>query len=490
MALWPQFVGPSYRARSASIAADALGNLYTEQTENASEAKQTTYYGTPGCKLQTTVATAVCRGSFAEDGRQWTVIGDQLYPLFTDPVSGAVTAGASLGTISNDGLPVSFASNGRGGEQLVIVGGGQLKVLSLTTNVLTPAIVLPLTNAPIQIDFTDGFFLLVEANTIRVWFSALEDGTLWDALDFFAVSLTSSNVIGIKVMRDRVWVYQSQTAMIYYDSGDADNPFVPYPGSVMQEGAISPWSIIVVGEAIFWAGQDNQGRNRFVMATDYSPVVISTPPISFALASYPTTTDIEVLGYEEEGHPFVIWTCPHGSTWAYDVREKMWHERYGWDPVAGVRTRWRARGSCATDVGIIVGDFANGNIYTLDLDTFTDNGTTIQRLRRAPYLSAENQWLFLDRFELGIQAGVGLSTGQGSAPVLMLSLSRDSGNTWSPPTTASMGAQGEYGARAIWRKLGRARADRLVLEVTQTDPVRAVWGPGAWLKARPGSGQL
>lgn len=485
--LWPAFIGPSYRARSQAIAADALGNLYTEATENASDAKQTTYYGTPGLKRLFTVGTLGCRGLFAQDGRQFAVVGDTIYEL-----DSALTAGTSLGTIMNDGLPVSMATNGHGGEQLAIVGGGQLKVFNLASNTLSAAIVLPLTNAPVQIDFTDGYFLLVEANTIRVWFSALEDGTLWDALDFFAVSVTSSNVVGIKVLRDRVWVFQTSSSVIYYDSGDADNPFVPYPGSVMQEGAISPWGILILGEAVYWAAQDNQGRNRFVSAADYAPTVISTPPISFALASYTTTDNVEAIGYEQEGHPFVLWTLPTpGNSWCYDVREQHWHERYGWDQSTGQRARWRARGLCVVGNTIVVGDYANGNIYSLDLDTFTDAGDgIIQRLRRSPYLSAENQWLFIDRFEMGIQSGVGLNAGQGSDPVLMLSLSRDSGHTWTPPTTASMGKMGDYTARAIWRRLGRARADRLVFEVTQTDPVRAVWGPGAWLMARPGSGQL
>lgn len=446
-----------------------------------------------------TVILSYVTGAFTATGGTITTSGGRTIHTFT--ASGTFTVVsipspspgsddfAAIGTIPNDGLPVSFASNGRGGEQVALVGGGQLKIINLRTNTLSAAITLPLTNAPVMVDFLDGYFVLSEANTIRVWFSALEDGTSWDALDFFAVSLTSSNVVGIKVFRDRIWVFQSQSSLVYYDSGDADNPFVPYPGSVMQEGCVTPWAIVVLGEQIFWLAQDNQGRNRIVSAVDYAPVVISTPPISFALASYSTTADCEVLAYEQEGHPFVCWTFPTGDqAWCYDTRTQQWHERSTYDATTGLRHRWRARGSCATETGIIVGDAVTGDVYTLDLDTFTDNGATIQRLRRTPYLSAENQWMFIDRFELGIQSGVGLVDGR--EPELMLSLSRDSGYTWTPPTMTSMGAMGNYLARAIWRKLGRVRADRLVIEVTQTDPVRAVWGPGAWIKARAGSGQL
>ncbi len=492
--LWPSFVGPAYRARSETIAADALVNLYSETTVIAQEAKKTTYYGTPGLKFFLTApgGDVVCRGSFSQDGRTFSVIGDALYEI--DMVGATVT---NRGVIAFNSEPVSFASNGRGGEQLAIVGGGQLKIFNLVTNALSAAIVLPLTNAPVMIWFMDSYFLLLERDTVRVWFSApasLGGGTSWSALDFFARSQTSDNLMAIAVVRNRLWLFGSLTSEVYYDSGDADNPFVPYPGSLMQEGLSARWAMTVFGEGVFWLAQDNQGRNRIVSGSDYQPTVVSTPPISFAIASYADITDCEVLAYEQEGHPFLAWSFPSGGdagvTWCYDPREDQWHQRSQWNDALGIDMVWQARGLASTDQGLLVGDRTTGDLYTLDLDTFEDNEETIRRMRRAPYLSSENQWLRLDRFELGIQTGVGLASGQGVTPELMLSLSRDNGHTWIDAGTAGMGPMGEYDTRVIWRMLGRARADRLVLEVSQTDPVRAVWGPGAWIKARPGTGQL
>lgn len=489
MPLWPNFIGPAYRARSQSFADDLLINAFQEFSEDPAGAKQAFYYGTPGLKFLLTAVPNLstgCRGVFEQDGLRLATVGPNIYSV---NVSAATVT--LLGTLPDDGLPVTYASNGRGGEQIAICGGGQLKILALTTMTLSAAITLPLSNAPVMVDFTDGYFLLTEAATIRVWFSALENGTLWDALDFFAVSVTSSNVVGIKVLRDRVWVFQSQSSVVYYDSGDADNPFVPYPGSVMQEGAVTPWGILALGETVYWLAQDGNGRNRMVSATDYAPTVISTPPISFALASYRTIDDGEAFVYEQEGHPFVGWNFTAADkSWVYDTRTQQWHERSSTDPTTSTRHRWRARGICATGSVLLAGDYQSGDLYTLDLDTFTDNGVRIERVRRAPYLSGENQWMFLDRLELGMQPGIGTVTGQGVAPQAMLAISRDGGFTFGPPTATTLGAVGGYLTQAIWRKLGRVRADRLVIEITQTDPVRCVWGPGLWLKARPGSGNL
>ena len=65
----------------------------------------------------------------------------------------------------------------------------------------------------------------------------------------------------------------------------------------------------------------------------------------------------------------------------------------------------------------------------------------------------------------------------------MLRWSNDGGSTWSKYYTVSIGQQGKYKNRAIWRRLGMAR-DR-VFEVSITDPVNAVI-IGANLKASQG----
>jgi hypothetical protein len=54
----------------------------------------------------------------------------------------------------------------------------------------------------------------------------------------------------------------------------------------------------------------------------------------------------------------------------------------------------------------------------------------------------------------------------------MLRWSNDGGSTWSNEHWVSVGQQGKYKNRAIWRRLGQAR-DR-VFEVVVTDPVKMV----------------
>jgi len=75
--------------------------------------------------------------------------------------------------------------------------------------------------------------------------------------------------------------------------------------------------------------------------------------------------------------------------------------------------------------------------------------------------------------QLDCQTGVGLVTGQGSDPEVMLRWSDDGGHTWSNEHWRKMGAIGQYGYRTYWQRLGMTMKLRdRVYEVSGTDPVK------------------
>jgi hypothetical protein len=469
------------------MSADMAINIYPESLPG--EVKSYAYYATPGLKSYGSSVNLGTRGCWSMDRRTFRVSGFVLEEINTFVSPPTVTA---RGVIPNDGFPVTLVGNGQGGNQLMIVGGTTVHIFNLATNTFIGPIALPLTNAPVQGAFIDGYFLLTELLSIRVWFSALEDGTSWNALDFFARSHVSDEVVGLAVLRDRIWVFGSQTTEIFYDSGDLNTPFLPYPGSVIQEGASTPWGIVVADEEVYWLAEDNLGRGRINSGSNYSPTEISNPAIDFAIAPNGQNLALtEAYSYSQEGHTFIWWTFADGNTWCYDPREHAWHQRQAWDQATDTFPRWRARGACSTSAGVLVGDYATGSFYLLDLDTFTDMDQPRKWLRRAPYISSSNQFLFLDQIELNAQVAVGLQTStQGALAQVMLRISRDAAQTWTEHLFASVGQVGDFLARCIWRHCGKARADRLVIEISQTDPVRLAWGPGLFLRITQGSGAL
>ena len=121
----------------------------------------------------------------------------------------------------------------------------------------------------------------------------------------------------------------------------------------------------------------------------------------------------------------------------------------------------------------------------MGIDKFTDaDGGPIRRLRRSPHLSVDDDWLFYHSFQVILETGQGLSSGQGSDPQLMLRWSNNGGKTWGNEHWVSSGEIGEYGTRALWRRLGRGY--NRVFEVAVTDPVP--WrGIGAYMDVAKGS---
>ncbi len=99
----------------------------------------------------------------------------------------------------------------------------------------------------------------------------------------------------------------------------------------------------------------------------------------------------------------------------------------------------------------------------------TGMGRATRRLRRFPLPFNQNMWVYLSYLEVLIQSGVGVISGQGSDPQMMVRLSRDGGRTWTPEITMGMGRMGQYDWRAYLNKIGRGR--NYIVELTTSDPV-------------------
>ena len=162
------------------------------------------------------------------------------------------------------------------------------------------------------------------------------------------------------------------------------------------------------------------------------------------------------------------------TTWVYDVATQAWHERAGF--ANGQFTRHRSNCQVFFNNTVLVGDYENGNIYAFDLQTYADNGAAQKWLRSWRALPAGQNNLKRTAhhsLQLDLETGVGLVSGQGSNPQVMLRWSDDGGHTWSNEHWVSIGRIGEYYRRAIWRRLGMTMKLRdRVYEISGTDPVK------------------
>jgi hypothetical protein len=79
-----------------------------------------------------------------------------------------------------------------------------------------------------------------------------------------------------------------------------------------------------------------------------------------------------------------------------------------------------------------------------------------------------------------METGIGLTSGQGSIPQVMLQYSRDNGHTWSNERWVSAGMIGRYKAEVRWARLGRAYD--FVFKIRISDPVKRCI-QGAYVRA-------
>ena len=472
-------LGSTYVARSVNAADARMVNLFPEIVPEGG--KEPAFLNRcPGLKFQNRVGVGPIRGlwSHQTNGDDFYVAsGNEFYKL-----TSLTGTPIKLGNISGTG-PVSIADNG---TQLFIACGAKGYIYNESTNVFAQ-ITDPDFPGATTVCYLDGYFVFNEPNSQKIWVSQLLDGTSVEPLDFASAEGSPDGVVGIINDHKELWVFGTDTTEVWYDAGGTDFPLAPIQGAFNEIGCLSPWTIQKLDNSIFWLGTDPRGDGIVYRADGYKGQRISTHAVEWQIQQYPDLNEATAYTYQQDGHGFYVLNFPSANTtWVYDASTNAWHERAGF--VDGDFTRQRADNMCNFQFETVVGDFKNSNIYTLDLDTYADNGQIQRWLRSWRALpTGQNN---LNRtaqhsLQLDIQAGVGLNDGQGSDPEVMLRWSDDGGHTWSNEHWVKIGKIGQYGRRAIWRRLGMTEKIRdRVYEVSMTDPVKTII-LGAELHASP-----
>ena len=460
MAAFP-FIGASYTARSKSFDSQRCVNLYPEMSQSGPGPSKNVamLIGTPGLALWSTLAGGPVRGLLRFSAAQAiAVAGGNVYSVTTAGV------GTLLGTIGAGSGVVSMASNG---ISVMIADGTGLWAVNVADST-----VASLAYAADDVDFIDGYFVFNESGSGRYRITGLYS-TVIDLLKFGTAEGSPDPLVGLIVDHREVWLFGRDTTEVAFNSGRPDFPLDRIQGAFIEYGCAAARSIAKMDSSIFWLGANDRGQGTVQRAEGYRPMRISTHALEFAIASYIRIDDAIAYTYQQEGHSFYVLTFPSGNaTWVYDASTGLWHERAWRNPVDATLNRHRTQCHMAFAGENLVGDWETGKIYRLDLDTYTDNGDPLPRIRACPHLSADLKWQFFNSLQVDMQAGVGLTTGQGSDPQAMLQLSDDGGSTWSSEMWAAIGKIGERLARVRWRRLGKSR-DR-VFRVTVTDPVKII----------------
>jgi hypothetical protein len=451
-------VGQAYLNRSLAVSAQECVNLFPEKTESEGRSVAA-LHGTPGLKTPLAApGTGPIRGMHVMGEFLYVISGNGLYSV----TKGGIVA--SLGAVLGDNRMSMSINNASSAavQQLCMVDGGTGYIYDTTGGLVTITDV-DFHSADV-VDFVDTYFIFNWTTTHKFFISNSNDGTAYTSTDFGEKLTFSDNLVTLIVDHKEVWLFGETSIEVWFNQGDGSGfPFVEIESAYIERGCGAVHSVAKIDDTVFFLGED-----LIIYAIKgYQLQRISTHAIEFAIKSYLRVNDAFAFNYTDEGHKFYVLTFPSGSTWVFDTESGMWHERrsLGLD-------RWRVNAYAYFNNKHYVGDFENGNIYEMDLDTYTENGTEIQRRRATTYIHADSEPVYLDWLQVVIESGTGLTTGQGKDPQAMLQYSDDSGKTWSSEKWRTMGKIGVYSRRVKWSQLGRfyQRVFRLII----ADPIKVV----------------
>jgi len=416
----------------------------------------------------------------------------------SNPINNVSTTTSGSGTGLTLTLTFGIGTGGTGNyvvNNSQTVGSETMYALNFTTMPSTDG---AFTGATI-VDVVDNYFVYNDPNTQK-WAASNLLSPITYSLSYASKFTGPDNLVSLVCDHGQVYLLGETTSEVWADVGTFPFAFQRIPGSSSQHGISAPFSIARAGNSFIYLSKNTRGQAEIVMMNGYFPQRISTHAVENTLVDQ-YINDAVAYTYQLEGHETYVISFPTlDLTWAYDFTTQLWH-KWLWSDNLGNYHRHRSNCGCLFQNVYLVGDYQNGQIYQLDPTNYTDNGDTIRRLRRAPHLVTDLQRQYFDEFQIQFQPGIGLSglsstsyaptngvagigvaglaiagtstfITLGSNPQAMLRWSNDGGSTWSNEHWSTIGSQGAYQNRIIWRRLGWSR-DR-IFEVSVTDPIKAV----------------
>lgn len=465
------FVGPTYTSISPVIDDERAVNCYCEKSEAEGARTRIALIKRPGKKLHASLPEPFVACLESVNGRTFAA-GSNLYEI---TAGGGQTNLGSLGATPVKPPQIRFNET-----QALIKNNGNLYVLTLATNVLTPVNMAQFNGPVSQIEFIDGYFFATLDNSHTYQVSNLEDGTTWDGLNIATLSLAPDNIQSMKVSNRRVYLASGKKMIPLQNIGGGFPPFAPVPDTLLEFGVGATYAMSSLENTLLWLDQTDRGFMVARVLTGGTSQRISTHAVEQKWQSYIIATDAISFTYQENGHDFwQIYFPTANATWVYDISTGYWHERSAWNEVAGIEGADRAI-SHTFNFGVhLIGDWASGNIYQMSSQLYTDADNIIRVLRRAPTVSQTSKRIFHRRMELDMQTGLGpqppLTDGNGMprAPQITVRWSNDGGFTWNSDRVRNCGKAGEFSTRVVFNKLGQAR--KRVYEAVYTDPTALVF---------------
>jgi hypothetical protein len=371
----------------------------------------------PGLSTSITNSTGPIYGIYSEQGvlsgSLFTVSGTTLYQDTT-----------SRGTVGGSG-PYSFAGTA---SELLVAGGGALK---RTTGGALASVTFPDTANVRAVCVINFLFVAVRGDSTypgRFYWSAVNNGNSWDALDYATAERVPDALMDIAALGDNIWLFGQSSLEVWQNTGNATIPFERIEQVAFDRGIMTTGCWAKVDNTLVFIGSDAV----IYRASDGNPVRISDHWLEEKIAA---STAWGMFAFKWQGHEFACVRIDAG-TFAYDTVTQQWCE---FQTSGG---QWIARCAAMQGTTAKFGHSSTGAVMTFS--GWQDLGADLER--RFTAAAPLDSRLSVSTVRLWANAG------QGST--VSMRYSRDAGQTWSSYVDVSLGSSTQYRTRPEWRRCG------------------------------------
>ncbi len=396
------FIAQTYTAHSRPLNAARCVNFFAEaEVQDAKSKAPIGIWGAPGIAPYVDLADPPIKAFNVMNDILYVVGGSYLWQVNADGSVANLGSHATNDTISidNNGVTVCFVDGLTGWLFQPGVGVQQITDPNFfPSNTVT---------------YFDGYFVFVNNGTKEFYLSPLfwtiSPAVPLDANQFASKEATSDLLLGIANSHEQLYLFGQERIEVWYDAGNPapQFPFQRSDGAIIQRGTQAPLSIILEDNTLFFMGEDG----IFYRVNGFTPERLSNHAVENAWSTYPTLTDCKALIYTMFGHKLLTLTFPTAqTTFVCDLSTRRWHERESWigGSLADTIGRWRGNCAIAAFGRILIGDVASGQIGQLSFNAFTEWGDTMRGLLDGPPIHTDRRRVFMRRFELDVESGVGI----------------------------------------------------------------------------------
>lgn len=451
--------GRGFSSKSPSVTTQKLINGYRDRVLDEDKSPLP-IYGAPGLTLVYAIGTGVpARGGIVLDlpksGGQYTfvVMGNKFWAI--NPV-GSVIDGGTIFTTTG---PVFFAWNG---VQLMFVDGVNGWVFTpfsaALAQIVDPDFPQPGTGGPSWCTWLGSYFFVGVAGKGKSQLSAPNDCTTWNGLDFFNAETIPDNLTrGEADGGGGELVLFGDRSLEFWGMSQDANVVRRIGSAALEIGIVAAATVAKFKDGFAFLAQNKAGEVQAGSLNGHTFVSFAEndPDTNYEINNRSRTNlaAATAFSYFQDGHWFYQLNFPDAS-YLYDGMTDSWSGRTS-SSTFGARHYANIRLALAQQP--LVCDYRNGNIYLLDKTAYADNGEpSIFRLQTKHIFNGGNP-VTINELAVEIEAGDGLTTGQGSNPQIMAQWSKDGGRTWGNEVWRTLGPIGRYRIRTTWRDIGRAK---------------------------------